>query len=121
NLFRDLAGLQCDAPDDAEILRERFADRAAFTAWADDYRARLRAEQSDDAARRAAMCAVNPRYVLRNYLAQQAIERAERGDYGEVERLLALLSRPFEEQPGLESYAAPPPAWARGLAIGCSS
>jgi uncharacterized protein YdiU (UPF0061 family) len=64
---------------------------------------------------------VNPRYVLRNYLAQQAIERAEQGDYGEVDRLLAVLSRPFDEQEGRAHYAAEPPEWGRALAVSCSS
>ena len=95
NLFRDLADLQLDDAAGDALLRDRFADRAGFDAWAADYRARLRAEHSDDARRRAAMQAVNPRYVLRNYLVQQAIEQAEQGDYGEIDRLLTLLSRPF--------------------------
>jgi uncharacterized protein YdiU (UPF0061 family) len=67
------------------------------------------------------MDAANPRYVLRNYLAQQAIEQAEQGDYGEVDRLLAVLSRPYEEQPGMAAYAAEPPDWGRALAVSCSS
>jgi uncharacterized protein YdiU (UPF0061 family) len=64
---------------------------------------------------------VNPRYVLRNYLAQQAIVQAERGDYAEIERLLTLLSRPFDDQPGMQAYAAEPPDWGRQLEVSCSS
>ena len=67
------------------------------------------------------MRAVNPKFVLRNYLAQAAIERAEGGDYGEIERLLALLSRPFDEQPEMQVYAAPPPEWGRRIVVSCSS
>jgi len=121
NLFRDLAGLRLDDPVGDGGLRDRFVDRAAFDAWAADYRARLRAEQSADASRGAAMNAVNPRYVLRNYLAQRAIAEAEEGDYGEVDRLLALLSRPFDEQTGMQGYAAEPPDWGRDLEVSCSS
>jgi uncharacterized protein YdiU (UPF0061 family) len=121
NLFRDLAELRLTDPAGDGTLRDRFADRAGFDAWAADYRARLRAEQSTDEARRAAMRAVNPRYVLRNYLAQQAIERAEQGDYSEVDLLLDLLSRPYDDQPGREAYAAEPPDWGRELAVSCSS
>jgi uncharacterized protein YdiU (UPF0061 family) len=121
NLFRDLAGLRLDDPAADAPLRDRFVDRAAFDAWATEYRARLRAEGSDDAARRVVMDAANPRYVLRNYLAQQAIVQAEQGDYGEVDRLLALLSRPYQEQPGMQAYAAEPPDWGRTLAVSCSS
>jgi len=121
NLFRDLAELRLSDPAGDGRLRDRFADRAGFDAWAADYRARLRAEHSTDEARRAAMRAVNPRYVLRNYLAQRAIERAEQGDYGEVDLLLDLLSRPYDDQSGMEAYAAEPPDWGRELAVSCSS
>lgn len=121
NLFRDLGALRVDDPTGETPLRDRFVDRAAFDAWAADYRARLRGEGGDDVARRAAMDAVNPRYVLRNYLAQQAIERAEAGDYDEIDRLQTLLSRPFDEQVGMDSYAAEPPDWGRGLEVSCSS
>jgi uncharacterized protein YdiU (UPF0061 family) len=67
------------------------------------------------------MHAVNPKYVLRNYLAQVAIEKAQNGDYEEVRRLLAVLERPFDEQPEHETYAALPPDWASHLEVSCSS
>ena len=121
NLFRDLAEFRVSELTPAARLRDRFIDRAGFDAWAGDYRARLRLEGSEDAARGAAMRRVNPRYILRNYLAQQAIERAERGDYAEVEHLLTLLSRPFDDQPGMAAYAAEPPEWGRHLEVSCSS
>ncbi|MGB5251431.1 MAG: YdiU family protein [Sedimenticolaceae bacterium] len=121
NFFRDLADLKLADPATDGPLRDRFIDRAGFDAWTADYRARLRSEQRPDRQRRAAMNSVNPRYVLRNYLAQQAIEAAEQGDFSEIERLLALLSRPFEEQPGMEAYAQEPPDWAGELAVSCSS
>jgi len=121
NLFRDLAGLlRNDTVGDAS-LRNRFADGAGFDAWVGDYRERLRAERSDDAWRRKAMQAVNPGYVVRNYLVQQAIEQAEQGDYGEIDRLLTLLSQPFSDQPGMQAYASEPPDWRRHLEVSCSS
>ena len=67
------------------------------------------------------MNSVNPKYVLRNYLAQNAIARAEGRDYSEIQKLLELLRDPFAEHPGMEEYAAPPPAWGRGLVLSCSS
>ena len=63
----------------------------------------------------------NPKYVLRNSLAQTAIERAQAGDFSEVDRLRALLDDPFAEQPEHEASAAPPPAWGRHLVVSCSS
>lgn len=98
-----------------------FKDRERIGAWLERYRARLAREGSVDAERRARMNAVNPKFVLRNYLAQTAIEKAEQKDFSEVRRLLAVLRRPFDEQPEHEGYAEPPPDWGRHLVVSCSS
>jgi uncharacterized protein YdiU (UPF0061 family) len=121
NLFRDLAGIRVRGDLPLTHLRDRFVDRAGFDAWQQDYRDRLRAESGDDDRRAQAMNAVNPRFVLRNYLAEQAIRDAERGDYREIERLQTVLSRPFDEQPDNAAYAQEPPDWGRELAVSCSS
>jgi len=124
--FRRLGGLRLDVADltseaaDAP-LRDLFLDRPGFDAWAVLYRERLRQEGSVDASRSEAMNRVNPKYILRNYLAQVAIEKAQNGDFSEVARLLAVLERPFDEQPENESYAALPPDWAAHLEVSCSS
>jgi uncharacterized protein YdiU (UPF0061 family) len=124
--FRKLGELRVDVPDtevnEADApLRDLFIDRAAFDAWALAYRARLRQEGSADAERRLAMRKVNPKYVLRNYLAQTAIERAQNGDFSEVGKLLDILSTPFDEQPEHDAYANLPPDWAEHLEVSCSS
>jgi uncharacterized protein YdiU (UPF0061 family) len=103
-------------------LRDVFLDRAAFDAWAARYAEALRAMGSIEAVRRVAMRAVNPKYILRNHLAEVAIRRAaDHRDYSEITRLHTLLLRPFDEQPEFEAYAAEPPDWARQIEVSCSS
>jgi uncharacterized protein YdiU (UPF0061 family) len=116
-----LGNLQLASRASDEPLRDLFIDRAAFDSWAEVYRTRLALEDRDDAARKAAMDRVNPKYVLRNYLAQVAIEKAQNGDYTEVARLLAVLEKPFDEQPEHEHTAQLPPDWAHELEVSCSS
>ncbi|MGR8920718.1 MAG: protein adenylyltransferase SelO [Gammaproteobacteria bacterium] len=102
------------APDDIDAdYRERLG------AWLDDYAARLAQDGLAPAARRARMHAVNPRYVLRNYLAQLVIDEIEKGNFAEVDTLLDVLRRPYDDQPGMERFAARRPEWARHRA-GCS-
>ncbi len=103
-------------------LRDDFIDIKGFDAWAERYKARVAREADQDESRRKArMHGVNPLYILRNYLAQKAIDAAEGGDYEEVRRLHAVLSKPFEEQPGMQGYAERPPEWGKHLEISCSS
>lgn len=119
--FRALGRFDSSPGARNDALRDQFVDREGFDAWAEDYRRRLAAEGSQDAERRARMDRVNPKYVLRNYLAQTAIERAQAGDFREVDRLRALLENPFSEHPEHEASAQPPPSWGRHLVVSCSS
>ena len=122
NLFRSLGNFDTSADAANDTLRDQFIDRAAFDAWAATYRARLQQQSGSDSERKARMDAVNPKYILRNFLAQNAIEMAEKHrDYSEIDRLLILLGKPFDEQPEMESYAAAPPDWARQIEVSCSS
>lgn len=96
---------------------------AAMANWLRSYAQRLQQDYvvngNDDKQRRQRMNAVNPKYVLRNYLAQQAIDKATQGDNSEVEKLLQILRNPYDEQPEYEDYFAKRPEWARHKA-GCS-
>ncbi len=93
--------------------------------WFEDYRATLqRAGIGKDnpslvATRVALMNHNNPKYLLRNYLAQQVIDAAENGDYHPFEELLSVIKKPYDEQPGNEHYAVRRPEWARSRP-GCS-
>jgi len=119
--FRRMAGFDSRGGAANDALRDLFIDRGAFDAWAGRYAARLQAENSIDAERGLRMNAVNPKYVLRNHLAEAAIQRAREGDFSEVQRLQQLLQRPFDEQPEHAADAGFPPAWAQQLEISCSS
>jgi uncharacterized protein YdiU (UPF0061 family) len=103
-------------------LRDQFIDREAFDAWATQYAAAVRAHALPDAARSQTMQGLNPKYILRNHLAEVAIRSAaDQHDYSEIERLHQLLAKPYDEQPECESYAEEPPDWAKQIEVSCSS
>jgi uncharacterized protein YdiU (UPF0061 family) len=115
--FRMLS--QTEQQSASSPLRDEFIDRAGFDAWFVDYRARLQLEGVDDVARQAQMQAVNPAMVLRNWLAQRAIEQAEQGDMTELERLHIALRTPFADRS--DDYVSRPPDWGKRLEVSCSS
>jgi uncharacterized protein YdiU (UPF0061 family) len=119
--FRRLAGFDSSPGATNAALRDLFLQREAFDDWDQRYRARLQAEASVDAERAARMKRVNPSVVLRNHLAESAIRRAQGGDFSEVQRLLRVLQRPYDERAADDPDAAFPPDWAQDLAVSCSS
>jgi uncharacterized protein YdiU (UPF0061 family) len=121
NVFRALSDFHSAPGELNEGLRDYFVDRDSFDGWAGRYRARLREQSGTDGERRERMNRVNPKYVLRNYLAQAAIDKAQQKDFSEIDRLLTLLQQPYSDQPGMEAYAAPPPNWGKHIAVSCSS
>ena len=120
-LFRELGTFSSAEGATNEKLREHFLNRDRFDEWAVRYRDRLRSEYSRDDDRRTRMSRTNPKYVLRNYLAQIAIEKAQQKDFTEIDRLLTLLQDPYSDQAGMDGYAAPPPNWGKHLSVSCSS
>ncbi len=120
--FRALCEIDATSTPADDAVAAMFVDRDGWYAWQARYRARLLSEASTPAAlRRASKRAVNPRVVLRNYLAQGAIEQAQAGDFAEIARLHAALRRPFDDPPTDDGYAAAPPSWAAGIEVSCSS
>jgi uncharacterized protein YdiU (UPF0061 family) len=107
-VFRRLSEAAADPERDAAV-RSLFTDPSAYDAWAVRWRQRLSDEPQDGATRRAAMRAVNPMYIPRNHRVEAVIVAAtERGDFAPFEELLAVLSRPYEDQPVFAHYAQPP-------------
>lgn len=102
-------------------FEDLFIDRPAAAAWLD----RLLARQAQDGrpaeATADAMNRVNPLYILRNHLAEEAIRAAKKGDASEIDTLMKLLRNPYQPQPGYERYAGLPPDWAGSLEVSCSS
>ena len=125
--FRGLSGLSVtvdrENPGKSEAAWAALcADPAAATHWLAEWRQRqAQTPWPDPEARQAHMRAHNPRYILRNWVAESVIRAAEQGDFALLERLRRCLTRPYDEHPELADFAAPPPAWATGLCVSCSS
>lgn len=115
--FRSLAR----APEQPDGFAEQFADVPAARAWLNSYLARIQRDNRPGDERQNAMNAVNPVYVLRNHLAQQAIDAAGQGDVTEIDTLLMLLRDPFVEREGYEAYARTPPESVAHIQVSCSS
>ena len=115
--FRHLADV-IENPENP-ILRDLCMDRIAYDAWLQLYLALLPQEKRPQIA--TAMRAINPAYILRQHLAQIAINKAQEGDFSEINRLQECLAKPFTERPDFADYAQLPPDWAKTLEVSCSS
>ena len=130
--FRGLSNFQKDSIIDSNtILIGSFKDAFYYPeelkgellehwlSWMTDYQIRLKTESFSDKERKTKMDQTNPKYVLRNYMAQLAIDAANEGDYSIVNELYELLKKPYEEQKEMEKWFAKRPEWAR-TKVGCS-
>ena len=133
--YRRLAGIDIamltDERGQDHVLMERLAD-CYYTPdeipeaivlqtieWLRRYGQRLVAENADNSARRSLMNRTNPKYLLRNYLAQQVIDEAEQGNYEPLQELFEVIKNPYDEQPEFDHYSEKRPDWARQR-VGCS-
>ena len=121
NFFRKLGDIKTNASIHEISIRDDFIDRNVIDQWFTDYIERLKSESSIDFVRKEAMDRVNPKYVLRNHLAQIAIELAQKKDFSEVNKLLMILENPFDEQPEYEAYSFAPLSNAPLIEVSCSS
>jgi uncharacterized protein YdiU (UPF0061 family) len=120
--FRTLSSIRVgDRSADTQV-RDLLIDRQAADVWLGKYHQRLAQEHSIDADRARWMNTVNPKFILRNYLAEQAIRKAaDDKDFSQVATLLKVLEKPFEEQKQYADYSKPPPEWAQHIEVSCSS
>jgi uncharacterized protein YdiU (UPF0061 family) len=121
NFFRSLSKIKKDTLPADILQRNDFIDRENIDQWFADYINRLRSEIISDESRKELMNRINPKYILRNHLAQVAIEKAQQDDFSEVATLLRMLSNPFDEQENFEAYSEPPPFSMQKIEVSCSS
>lgn len=114
--FRELSQVKSASAITDISLRDQFIDQ-----WFTDYLTRLQAESADDLERSRLMNQVNPKFILRNHLAQVAIEKAQKDDFSEIKKLFEILSHPFDEQIENEEYSKPPGPDAEHVSVSCSS
>lgn len=142
SLFRQKIGLSNEMPADIQLLEQMMQSLhqqkldftlffrnlsegqdcpSVMSEWYQLYQERLILEKTSLDQRLEAMQTINPKYILRNHLAQRAIESAQRKDFSEVAKLLKVLETPYESQVVSEDYANPPPPEIAHIAISCSS
>jgi uncharacterized protein YdiU (UPF0061 family) len=119
--FRRLCAFDSSENEKNDSLQRMFIDPNSFDVWATNYRIRLRQESSVDRERCEKMLKVNPKFVLRNHIAQMVIEEAQNGNYSEIDALRKVLQNPFKEHPEMERFYTLPPALGQRIAVSCSS
>ncbi|MFG6685714.1 YdiU family protein [Mariniflexile sp. HNIBRBA6329] len=126
--FRKLSDFNIEKPSEAlELIKDAFYVSTEITeeiqqkweTWFQRYADRLEQEQTTSEGRKKNMNRVNPKYVLRNYMAQLAIDDADKGNYKLIDELFQMLKKPYDEQPEYEKWFAKRPDWARHK-VGCS-
>ncbi len=127
--FRKLSSFSIENPSEGlKIIKDAFylpnevsdTIRQKWNSWFESYAERLKKETISFEERKKKMNQVNPKYVLRNYMAQLAIDDANTGDYKLIEDLFQLLKKPYDEQPENKKWFAKRPDWARHK-VGCSA
>jgi uncharacterized protein YdiU (UPF0061 family) len=121
--FRKLSNysLNQDMSELNQLPEHQFEKHKAFNQWFDKYDHALACESLSPAQRKEKMDNINPKYILRNYIAQMVIEKAENKNYQFLDQWLKVLQTPYDEHPEMEKFAALPPQWANKISVSCSS
>ena len=126
--FRELSDMRINEFEEfwKLVLKSSYLDKEELNkqqqiweGWFSDFKNQVEEESIDEGERKKKMKAINPKYVLRNYMAQLAIDQAEKGKYELIDELYTLLLKPYSEQPEMEKWYAKRPEWARNK-VGCS-
>jgi len=118
--FRALTELDTTS-EAARKLHHHFPDSSEFKKWLQRYTVRADIEVASIPIRRMQMRSVNPKYILRNYMVEEVIRAADKGDFKPINDLLDLLRHPFAEHPKQQRYAEAAPEWANQISLSCSS
>lgn len=120
NFFRGLSEFDEDNVNNNTKISGMYKG-SDYGRWAQYYASRLKKEISTGTERKELMANVNPKYVLRNYIAQMCIEKARLTDYSEIRKVHNILKKPFDEQPEYEEYSRPSPSEYKNSYVSCSS
>lgn len=119
--FRCLSRHRIDSNESLKSWWDYYGNRESFRHWLKLYDERLRLEDPDHQRRHQAMLQVNPKYVLKNYIAQEIIEDVERDSSKRLEEWLNVFNLPFDEHPSFEEYSLPTPPEKKNIEVSCSS
>ncbi len=119
--LRELGEWQPGDEEQMRVLQAFCARPETMVRWLERYEHRTQEEAASAPIRRQQMRSVNPRFILRNYMAEEVIREAHQGDYRPLQNLLPLLRHPGDSHPGFERYAGPRPDWAGSIYLTCSS
>lgn len=119
--FRALSDYKMNALDSLNSVWNYYGKRAELISWIEKYNLRLQSESLGDAERSEKMKKINPKYILRNYIAQEIIEEVENGVTDKLNNWIEILLNPFLEHQHFELYSAPTPPGKKGHIVSCSS
>jgi uncharacterized protein YdiU (UPF0061 family) len=119
--FRSLSSYKTSRPESLDIFWKYYPQFPELLEWLASYDSRLQAEKRTDEQRSEVMKKINPKYILRNYLAEEIIQSVEEGQTQLISQWLDVLLSPYEEHPKLNPYAVPPKADWKNIVVSCSS
>lgn len=119
--WRELSHFKKEDTESLKEIWDYYGKRAELKDWLDKYSLRLHREDSDDSSRSFRMRSHNPKYVLKNYIAQEVIEDVEKGSREKLEKWLKVFYHPFDEHPEFHLYSRPTPAEKKNMVVSCSS